>query len=61
MPDTKSHRSTSIGLGLRPKIFKENGYPSANKYKIQSIFDTNIIQKKGYKFGGKLFYKVNIF
>ncbi len=61
MPDTKSHRSTSIGRSLRPNIFKLNGNPSANKYQIKSIFDMNINQKKGYKFGGKLSYKVKKF
>ena len=59
LPELKSKIYTTLGYGDRGKFFASEGkyYPSPDSYKIKSLFDLNLIHRKGYTFGGKFYYK----
>ena len=59
IPEIKSKRFTTLGYGHRGKFWVTSNkfFPSPATYKINSIFDLNLMHKKGITFGEK-FYNV---
>ena len=58
LPTLMSKRFTNLGYGEKgcTWVTHGKGYPSPDTYKIKSIFDLNLIHRKGKSFGEKLNY-----
>ncbi len=58
LPDAKSNRGASIGLGEKSSLIKLSVIPSPNAYNIKSIFELNKAKGRGASIGEKFSYKV---
>ena len=58
LPELKSKRYTTLGYGDRGKTWDDqrNHFPSPATYKIKTVFDWNLLHKKGKTIGEKLNY-----
>ena len=58
LPELKSKRYTTLGYGTRGQFLIPfgKGYPSPDTYKIKSLFEINLMHKKGIIFGEKFNY-----
>ena len=58
LPELKSKRYTTLGYGTRGQFWVPfgKGDPSPDTYKIKSLFEINLMHKKGRSFGEKFNY-----
>lgn len=54
LPRLSGTRSTNFGYGVRKVFEDKKDNPPPNSYSIPTVFDTNILKKKGISLNGKI-------